>query len=296
MKPRPFEYAAPTTLAHALDLLAELDGRAKIVAGGQSLIPSMNFGLARPEVLIDIGRIPELTYIHPIETGVSIGATTRHYQVEDSEGIAEAFPLVPQALRQVGHRAIRHRGTVGGSLSHADPAAEWGALAAALEAQLTVQSRRGVRTLSAEEFFVDTMTTALAPDELLTGVELPWLPAGARSAFYEVARRHGDFALVGVAAAVATDDAGVCTFARLALCGVGPIPLRARAAENALIGRDLTSTALAEAGRLASEAASPETDIHGTAAYRKRLAGVCVRRAVAKAVGDLALTGSVSTW
>lgn len=296
MKPRPFEYAAPTALEQVLDLLAAPDRDLKLLAGGQSLIPAMNFGLARPAVLVDITRIPELAYIDRTETGIAIGATTRHWQVEDSEAVAAAFPLVPQAMRQIGHRAVRHRGTAGGSLSHADPSAEWGALAVALEAELTVQSRRGTRTLPAEAFFVGPMTTALEPDELLTGVSLPWLPAGARSAFYEVARRKGDFALVGVAAAVATDEAGLCTFARLGFCGAGPTPMRARAAEAALIGGPLTPAALAEAARLAAAAAEPDSDIHGTAEYRKQMAGVCVRRALALAVGDPVLAGSVSAW
>lgn len=296
MKPRPFEYVAATTLEQVLDLLAKADQDVKILAGGQSLIPAMNFGLARPAILVDITRIPGLAYITRGESGIAIGATTRHYEVEDSQAVGEAFPLVTRAMSHVGHRAIRHRGTVGGSLSHADPSAEWGALATALEVEFTVRSSHGSRTMGPGGFFAGPLMTGMRPDELLTGVTLPYLPAGARSAFYEVARRIGDFALAGVSVVVQTDEAGVCTFARLGLCGVGPVPLRAGEAEAALVGTTLTPAALAEAGRLAAAAADPDTDVHGTAAYRKMLVGVCVRRALAMALGDLALAGSVNRW
>lgn len=280
MKPPRFEYFAPRSREEALELLARHGDRARVLAGGQSLIPLLNLRLAQPEALVDINRIPELAFVRDGNGSLVLGALTRLHVLEDAEAVRTRQPLVAEACRFVGHLPIRHRGTLGGNLAHADPASELPAVMLALEAQLSLASQHGTRTVAAAEFFRGALTTALRPGELLTEVRLPALPAGAGTAFVEMSRRAGDFALVGVAAVVALDAAGRCARVRLALCGVGPTPLRPAEAEHALQGEAPHGAALEEAAARAAAATDPPSDIHGSAAFRRRLARHFVRQAV----------------
>src|SRR5687768_16003164 len=258
MKPAPFRYLAPTTLDEALDALSNYGYEAKLLAGGQSLIPAMNFRLAQPGVLIDLNRIPNLSYIEPVANGaLRIGAMTRQRQVEQSTLVAARAPLLAAAMPYIAHVQIRNRGTIGGSLAHADPAAELPAVVAALEGELVVKSARGERTMRPEEFFVSYLNSAVEPTELLVEVRLPVAPPRTGTAFLEVSRRHGDFALVGVAASVTMDERGVCTRCAIALTGVGPTPVVAREAARQLVGAKPTPEALEDIGRRASAGLHP---------------------------------------
>ena len=283
MKPPRFEYFAPRTLDEALGLLAGHGDRAKLLAGGQSLIPLLNFRLAHPEALIDINRITDLAGIRADDGGVAMGAPTRQHAVERSEVIRARVPIVAEACRLIGHLPIRHRGTIGGNLAHADPASELPAVMLALEAQLTVASTKGTRTLPADRFFLGPLSTALQPDEMLTEIRVPGLPARTGGAFVEMARRAGDYAMVGVAALVTLDASGRCRQARVALCGVGPTPIRAGAAEDALVGQAPAGAALDEAASRAAAATSPSSDLHGSADFRRKLARHFARQAIAMA-------------
>jgi len=284
MKPPRFEYAAPHKTDEAVALLSQHGDRAKVLAGGQSLVPLLNFRLARPEVLVDVNRVAELAYVRPLESGVAIGALTRQHTVERADVIRARLPIVAEACRLIGHLPIRHRGTIGGSLAHADPASELPAVMVALEAELTVTRRGSRRTLPAEQFFTGMLTTALAPDELLTEVRVPGLPPRTGSAFIEIARRAGDFALVGIAALVTLGDGGRVTRARLALCGAGPTPVRAREAERVLVGERPDGRVLDEAAEKIAAATDPPSDIHASAAFRKKLARHLGRQAIELAV------------
>ena len=280
MKPPRFEYAAPQKTDEALALLAQHGDRARVLAGGQSLIPLLNFRLARPEVLVDVNRVSELAYVRALESGVAIGALTRQHALERADIIRARLPIIAEACRLIGHLPIRHRGTIGGNLAHADPASELPAVMVALEAELTAARRDGRRTLPAAEFFTGILTNALGPDELLTEIRVPAPPPRTGSAFVEIARRAGDYALVGVAALVTLDDAGRATGARLALCGAGPTPLRAREAEGVLIGQRPEGRVLDEAAERAAAATDPPSDIHASAAFRKKLARHVARQAL----------------
>jgi len=284
MKPPRFEYAAPQKTDEAVALLSQYGDRAKVLAGGQSLVPLLNFRLARPEVLVDVNRVAELAYVRPLQSGVAIGALTRQHALERAEVIRTKLPIVAEACRLIGHLPIRHRGTLGGSLAHADPASELPAVMVALEAELTVARRGGQRTLPADQFFTGMLTTALAPDELLTEVRVPGLPPRTGGAFIEIARRAGDFALVGIAALVTLDDAGRVTRARLALCGAGPTPIRAREAERVLAGERPDARTLDEAAEQIAAATDPPSDIHASAAFRKKLARHVGRQAIELAI------------
>jgi carbon-monoxide dehydrogenase medium subunit len=269
----------------AISLLAQHGGEAKLLAGGQSLIPAMNFRLARPAILIDLNPVTELSYIHAANgDGLRLGAMTRQRAVERSPVVAKAAPLLHETMPFIAHPQIRNRGTVGGSIAHADPAAELPAVAVALDARCKVVSRRGSRTIAAGEFFTGLFSTALAPDELLVEIVLP--AAGARSgwAFIEVARRHGDYALVGVAAAVSLDSQGRCRAARIGLLSVGDGPVLAAEAAKLLIGQQPSPDAIrAAADAAASRDVDPSGDIHASAAYRRHLVGVLTRRALSRA-------------
>jgi len=280
MKPPRFEYAAPEKLDEAVALLSQHGDRAKILAGGQSLVPLLNFRLARPEMLVDVNRVTELAYVRPVQSSIAIGALTRQHTLERAEVIRTKLPIVAEACRLIGHLPIRHRGTVGGSLAHADPASELPAVMVALEAEMTVTRRGGRRTIPAEQFFTGMLTTALAPDELLTEVRVPGLPPRTGGAFIEIARRAGDFALVGIAALVTLDDAGRVSRVRLALCGAGPTPIRAREAERVLVGERPDGRALDEAVDRLTAATDPPSDIHASAAFRKKLARHVGRQAL----------------
>jgi CO/xanthine dehydrogenase FAD-binding subunit len=232
MKPPPFEYEAPRTADEAVALLAQHGDRAKVLAGGQSLVPLLNFRLAQPEVLVDVNRVAELAYVRPVDTGLAIGALTRQHALERSSAIRGQLPIVAEACHLIGHLPIRHRGTVGGSLAHADPASELPAVMVALEAELTLSRKGSRRTVPADQFFIGIFSTALEPEELLTDIRVPGLPPRTGGAFVEIARRAGDFALVGVAALVAQRRRS-CLRARLALCGPVPRPSRARGGASA---------------------------------------------------------------
>jgi carbon-monoxide dehydrogenase medium subunit len=283
MKPPAFEYASPETLEEALALRAEHAGDSAVLAGGQSLMPLLNLRMAFPGIVIDVGRVGELAGIREWDGGVAIGAMTRQRAAEHSELIAERVPLVSRALPNVGHTAIRNRGTVGGSIAHADPAAELPAVALALDAELVARSSRGERTIAASDFFAGYLTTTLEPHELLVEIRLPGLVAGHGTAFVELARRHGDFALVGVGAAVALESSGAIADARLVFIGVGGAPVRAREAEAALRGQMPTDAAYAEAAELAKNELDPGSDSHASADYRRRVAGVLAQRALRQA-------------
>ena len=230
MKPPVFDYVAATSIDMAVAALAEAGGEAKILAGGQSLVPMLNFRLLRPSILIDINRIAGLSFVEETPQHIRVGALTRHHQLETSPVIARHLPVVSCAMTHVAHLAIRNRGTIGGSLSHADPAAELPMLALLLDAELHIASSSGKRTVAAREFFIDALTVDLGVDDLVTEIVLPKLPPNTGWAFEEVARRHGDFALAAVAVTLTAGD-GVVTQARVALTGVGPTPLRATEAE-----------------------------------------------------------------
>ena len=284
MKPAPFEYASPATLDEALALLAEHGGDAKPLAGGQSLIPAMNFRLARPAVLVDLNRIAELAYVRPESGGIAIGAMTRQRAVERSDVVARAAPLVAEATPSIAHPQIRNRGTVGGSIAHADPAAELPAVMLALEARFRARSSSGERSIPAGEFFKGMLETALGPDELLLEIALPPLPPRSGTAFLEVARRHGDYALVGVAGVVTLDPRGRCTVARLGLLSVGDGPVLATEAGKVLAGQTPSEELLRAAGdAAATRDVDPPSDIHASAAYRRQLVAVLTRRTLARA-------------
>ena len=283
MKPPAFDYAVPETLEEALALRAEHAGDCAVLAGGQSLMPLLNLRMAFPGTLIDVGRIGELQGIREWDGGVAIGAMTRQRAAERSQVVAERTPLMTRALPNIGHVTIRNRGTVGGSIAHADPAAELPAVALALDAQLVARSATAERTIPAGEFFAGYLTTALEPDELLVEVRLPGLAAGHGSAFVELARRHGDFALVGVGAAVALEPSGAIADVRLVFIGVGGVPVRAREAEALLKGALPTDETYAEAAERAKTEIDPGSDAHASAAYRRRVAGVLAQRALREA-------------
>lgn len=284
MKPPPFEYYAASGLAEALELLAEHGDEGKVIAGGQSLVPLLNFRVVRPSCLVDINGVSELDYIR-IDEGASvrIGALTRQADLEQSGEAAAHVPVLAEAVRHVGHVQIRNRGTVGGSAVHADPAAEIPAALVALDASFLVESRRGSRRIGSEEFFVGIFTTALAPDELLTAIEIPVPAPSTGWAFCEFARRHGDFALGGVAALVTVGPSGVCEAAAIALLGAAPTPTRAPDAEAWLRGRRLDENVAREAARRATADIDPFGDIHGSATFRRRVLGELVRRALLQA-------------
>jgi CO/xanthine dehydrogenase FAD-binding subunit len=245
----------------------------------------LNFRLARPAWVIDVNRLAALARVVPgADGGLRVGALVRQRALERSEPVRQRCPLIAQALPFVGHSQIRARGTLGGSLAHADPAAELPAVMVALGARLTVRSVRGQRTIGAEEFFVSALTTAVAPDELLTEIALPPWPARTGSSLHEVAKRRGDFALGGVAATLSLDARGRVADARVVCFGVGPRPVRVTAAERALAGGVPSASAFAEAGHLTTAGVDPGDDIHASAAYRKRLAGVLTTRALTDAL------------
>jgi len=284
VKPAAFEYFAPATVDQALALLAAHGGEAKPLAGGQSLIPAMNFRLARPRALVDLNRIAELSYIRSAKGGTTIGAMTRQRAVEQSDVVTRGAPLLAEAMPAIAHPQIRNRGTIGGSLAHADPSAELPAVMLALDAAFRARSVTGERTIPASEFFKGMLETALAPDELLVEIGLPPMPDRSGTAFLEVARRHRDSPLVGIAVVVTLDGQGRCKAARIALLSVGDGPVLAVEAAKTLTGQ----VPSAEMVRAAADAAAtrdvdPPSDIHASAAYRRRLVAVLTRRALGRA-------------
>ena len=285
MKPAPFEYYPPRTLEEALSLLAQHGDEAKALAGGQSLIPAMNFRLAQPAVLIDLNGLHELSYIQSEDGGgLRIGAMTRQRAVERSPLVRREAPLVHEAMPFIAHPPIRNRGTVGGSLAHADPAAELPAVSLALDARFRAQSAKRARWIAAGEFFTGLFSTALGADELLVEIVLPRLAARSGCAFEEVSRRHGDYALVGVAAAVALDERERCAQARIALMSIGDRPVLAEPAAQLLKGEIPSAESIRAAANAAAHGdIDPPADIHASSAYRRQLVSVLIRRALERA-------------
>ena len=267
MKPGRFRYLAPESLPECLDLLAELGDEASLLGGGQSLLPLMSLRIARPEVLIDVNRIPGLDRIESGDGRIGLGALVRSAEAEHDPNVATALPVVKEALRYAGHPPIRNRTTVGGSVAHADSASEWPAVLAALDGSVRLQSKRGERTLRWDEFLVATFMTVREPDEMVVGLELP-VPAGMRFKFREVARRHGDFALVGACVGLAASG-GTIDDARISLFGVGGTAVRSREAEALLVGAALDPAAWSEPVRAAiRDGLEPTDDIHASGEYR----------------------------
>jgi CO/xanthine dehydrogenase FAD-binding subunit len=284
MKPPVFDYAAPVTLDEATTLLARHDGDAKVLSGGQSLVPLLNMRLARPAVLIDLAKVPGLDYVRADGDGLAIGAMTRQRTVELSPLVQAQHPMLHAGMVLIAHPQNRNQGTVGGSLAHADPAAELPALALALDASFRANGPTGERTIGAADFFHTYLTTALEPTEILTAVRFPTLPAHTGWSILEVARRHGDFALAGVVALVALQPDGRYASARLVLFGVGATPIRAQAAEQLLVGQAAGPALLARVGaQAAADLEEPLTDVHATAIYRRDLARVLIGRALTEA-------------
>lgn len=286
MKPAPFKYHAPATVDEALALLAKYGYEGKVLAGGQSLIPMMNFRLAQPGALVDLNNVSELFFIRPDRDGsVRIGAMTRERQVEHDPLIAEAAPLVHAAMPMIAYPQIRTRGTFGGCLAHADPSAELPAVSVALKARMRVRGQRAERWVPADQFFQGFFTTVLGPDELLVEIALPPMPRNSGWSFMEVARRHHDFALVGVAAIVILNEAkAICQEARLVFFSVGEGPVQASHAVQVLQGQAPTAEAIREAAEAAArDDVDPTTDINASADYRRHLVGVLGRRALTEA-------------
>ncbi|MFR9807002.1 FAD binding domain-containing protein [Pseudonocardia sp. RS010] len=278
MKPAPFDHVRVTSVDHAIETLVAEDGDAKILAGGQSLVPLLAMRLAQPTRLVDLGGLRELDYIRDEGIHVEIGAMTRSRVVETSPVIAETLPLLPAALRYVGHVTIRNRGTLGGSVAHADPAAEAPSVLRALDAEIIATGPTGRRTIAAKDFFQGFLFSALEPEEVLTAIRIPKQPAGSVVAVEEFARRHGDFALVAVLGAARLDPSGRIADVRLSVAGAGPTPLRADAAEQILNGQVPRPDLVAEAATAVAEATNPGADIHAPAEYRRHLAKVLTRR------------------
>lgn len=293
MKPAPFEYLAPDSLDAALEALAGSGGDAKILAGGQSLIPVMNFRLAQPAMLVDMNRLRELDYVREENGGLRIGAMTRQRTLERDPLVGRLAPLLAETVPFIAHPQIRNRGTVGGSLAHADPAAELPAVAVALDARFRLQRSAGERWVEAREFFNGLFSTMLEPDEMLVEVALPASPPRTGWAFLEVARRHGDYAQVGVAARVTLDDSGKCREARLVYLSVGDGPVETTGAAGLLAGSDGGEEAIAAAADKASrDEMDPTGDIHASSDFKRHLArvitGRALRRAFARARGEAA--------
>ena len=285
MKPAPFEYQAPDSLDAALDVLARHGGDAKVLAGGQSLIPVMSFRLAQPALLVDLNKISELDFLRRAEDGgLRIGAMTRQRRVERDPLVKEVAPLLAETVPWIAHPQIRNRGTVGGSLAHADPAAELPAVAVALRGRFRLRKAGGERWVEAADFFAGLFTTALEPDELLVEIALPPMPPRTGWSFQEIARRHGDYATVGVAALVTLGEDGVCREARLVYLSAGDTPKEARGAAALLAGSDLGPAAVTAAAEKASrDELSPFSDVHATALFKRHLARVLTGRALRSA-------------
>lgn len=285
MKPPPFEYSRPESLDEALQTLHEVGDNGKVLAGGQSLLPLLAFRMARPAHLTDITRLEGLKRVTLEADGLlSIGALATHRMLETNSELAARCPAIGEAVSQIGHVAIRNRGTVGGSMVHADPAAEWPALALLFDTRFHVRSQSGERWVTADEMFVSYMTTALAPDELLVETQMQLPPADAGTAFVEVARRHGDFALAGAGSVVEIDD-GVVSSARISVMSAGLTPIRAAEAEQQLVGAEPNEELIVAAAKQVDSAIEPMEDVHGAAGYKRQLAKVVVKRAVQAAVG-----------
>jgi aerobic carbon-monoxide dehydrogenase medium subunit len=282
VKPAKFDYHRPATIDEAIAVLGRYQGEARVLAGGQSLVPMMNFRLATPAGIIDLNRIPGLAEVTAADGIVAIGAMARQRRLEFDPLVALRLPLLSEALRWVGHLPTRTRGTIGGSIAHADPAAEIPMVLQALTGEVVVRGPQGTRRIGAPDLFLAPLTTSLNPDEILTEVRLPAMPANASYAIEEFARRKGDFAIAAIAAVVVRDGER-CMTARLATAGIGPVPVRLREAEVILEERGLGEAAVAAAAERAAELVEPMADHNASADFRRHLTGVLTRRAVVKA-------------
>lgn len=288
MKPASFEFFDPRNLNEALSLLNRYGSEAKVLAGGQSLMPLMNLRLVRPRVIIDINRVSELSFINTDrDEGLAIGSLTRQRLAERSSFVQERNPLLAEAIRLIGHIQIRNRGTIGGSFVHADPAAELPALAVLLNAEFVLRRLNGTRVVQAKDFFQGYMTTVIEPTELLSEIRFPPGVPQCGWAIQEISRRVGDFAVAGVATLLSADAHNTCRDARIALFGVSSTPVRIERAEAILKGTHLESLTRAEAARVVSESLEPDSDVHASAEYRKEVAGVLTRRALETALQRL---------
>jgi len=284
MKPAPFKYFAPTEIPEVLSLLKEYGYDAKVLAGGQSLVPMMNFRLVQPAVLVDINNIPDLKSIQTHEKGIRLGAMVRHSQVERDSIIEKRVPLLHETMPQIATAQIRNRGTIGGSLAHADPSAELVAVTTALEARFKIQNQEGERWVPVDDFFVGLLMTVLEPEELLVEIEFPGLPARSGWSLKEVARRPHDFALIGVVAVMTLDKKDRCQAAKLVYLSAGDGPVSAVEAADLLKDQEITEDLItAAAEKAATDEIDPGSDIHATADFRRHLANVLTRRALLEA-------------
>lgn len=284
MKPASFAYHAPRDLLDAVACLASYGEDARVLAGGQSLIPMMNLRLVHPAALVDLRRVAALQGIDARVDAIQIGAMTSQHELGTSPEIARRFPLIEAAVAHVGHPAIRNRGTVGGNVANADPASELPAVFMALDATMHGRGPGGERSMPAGEFFLDAYTTALRPDEILTRIDVPDLPPRTGWGFEEFSRRHGDFAILAVAALVTLTADSAIGRARLVIVGVAPKPFRCQAAEDALVGRPADAVKAGEAGAIVAAAVSPESDLHASAEYRRHLAALLATRSLSSAL------------
>jgi aerobic carbon-monoxide dehydrogenase medium subunit len=284
MKLPAFDYACPATLAEAVALLASRD-EAKALAGGQSLVPMMAFRIASPSLLVDLRKLSDLRRIAIDTGGVRVGAMVRWRDIEDDARLSTAHPLLKAAVSHVAHYQIRNRGTVGGSVAHADPAAEMPGIAVTCDAEIAVMGASGPRTIRADDFFIAPLTTALAADEIITEIRLPPWPAQRRWGFREFSRRRGDFAMAAAAVFFDVDDAGRASNAHIGAIGVGDYPVRLSTAEAEVNGNVVDVAVSERAGRAASASVNPQSDIHASGAYRKSLIGTMVERALQSAAG-----------
>jgi carbon-monoxide dehydrogenase medium subunit len=282
MKLPPFDYACPTTLPEAIELLASHDD-AKAIAGGQSLVPMLAFRLAQPSLLVDLRKLADLRGIRISDAGVTLGAMVRWRDIEEDERLETAHPLLKAAISHVAHYQIRNRGTVGGSIAHADPAAEMPGIAMTCDAEIAVVGKSGAHVIQAADFFQGALTTALTTDEIIVEIRLPAWPAGRRWGFQEFARRRGDFAMAAAAVFYDQDERGKARNAHVGVIGVGDRPLRLTAVEDLLNGESIDEATIAKADAATSAAVEPQDDIHASAAYRRSLVGTMVERALKSA-------------
>ena len=272
MKPCAFEYLSPQSVKETTDMLDRYGDEAKIIAGGQSLIPMMNFRLARPEILIDINGIKELDYIKTEGDELLIGALTRESFIEDSELIKSKIPILSEAVKYIAFLPIRNKGTLGGSIAHADPSAELCLMMIALNAQIKIESSKDMRWIDAEDFFLTYLTTVIEPDELITEIKIPIPPAGTIHSFQSFSRRHGDFAIVSAAIMLEINDDGICKSAKIALGSVNPTPFRATEAEDMLVGKKVDAKLIEAVANEAAAATDPDSDLHSSADYKREMA------------------------
>lgn len=283
MKPAPFEYLDPRTKEEVFQLLDELGEDAKLLAGGQSLLPIMNFRLARPSHLIDINRIPGLDYIREENGHMAIGAMTRERAIEISGVIKEKIPILSEAARHIAFLPIRNKGTIGGSIAHADPSAELCLMIKLLGAQIRVESSQGSRWMDADDFFQTYLTTVLEPNEMITEIQIPIPPKETVYSFNTFSRRHGDFAIVSVAILLQMGRDGLCEKAKIALGSVNPTPIRAHGAEDLLVGRKMSGKLMDEVSILTEEACDPDSDIHASAENKREMVRVFTGRGLREA-------------